>query len=86
MTTDWDCANYCGLTVDWDYQARTCDISLPGYVSRALHRFQHTAPNKPQHAPSKYILPNYGASQQLTPSEDASQLLNAAGIKRVQEL
>jgi hypothetical protein len=86
MTTDWECNNYCGLTVEWDYKERICDISLPGYVSRALHRFQHTAPKKPQHSPSKYIPPTYGAAQQLTQPEDASQPLDSAGIKRVQEL
>jgi hypothetical protein len=86
MTTDWDCSNYIGLSVAWDYDKRTCDISLPGYVKRALHRFQHTAPRKPEHAPSKFTPPNYGAKQQLTELEDASDLLDASGKQRIQEI
>jgi hypothetical protein len=86
MTTDWDCTNYIGLTVAWDYNKRTCDISLPGYVKRAMHRFQHTAPNKPEYSPSKFTPPNYGAKQQLTELEDASDLLEASGRQRIQEI
>jgi hypothetical protein len=86
MTTDWDCSNYIGLSVEWDYIKRTCDISLPGYVKRALHRFQHTAPRRPEHAPSKFTPPNYGAKQQLTELEDVSDLLEASGKQRIQEI
>jgi hypothetical protein len=86
MTTDWECSNYIGLTVEWDYDKRTCDISLPGYVKRAIHRFQHISPRKPQHAPSKFTPPNYGAKQQLTELEDASDLLDASGKQRIQEI
>jgi hypothetical protein len=86
MTTDWDCTNYCGLTLKWDYKERWVDMSLPGYIERALHRFQHSEPQKPQNAPSKFVAPNYGAAQQLTSPEDTTPLLNAAGIKRIQEI
>jgi hypothetical protein len=44
VTEDWSGSRYCGLTVAWDYLKCTCDISMPGYVERALQRFQHPAP------------------------------------------
>lgn len=30
VSKDWAGERYCGLTLDWDYNARTCDISMPG--------------------------------------------------------
>jgi hypothetical protein len=33
LTTDWAVTVYSGMTLKWDYNKRTCDISMPGYVS-----------------------------------------------------
>ena len=33
---DWEGKQYCGLTLDWDYDNRTVTLSMPGYVERAL--------------------------------------------------
>jgi hypothetical protein len=54
LTTDWTATVYSGMTLKWDYKHRTCDISMPGYVSNVLSKFQHDAPNHPQHTPSRY--------------------------------
>jgi hypothetical protein len=43
-STNWAGKLYCGLTLQWDYNACTVDISIPGYVAAALHQFQHTMP------------------------------------------
>jgi hypothetical protein len=51
ITEEWEGKRYCGLTLDWDYVGCTCDISMPGYLERALKRIQHPTPTKPQHAP-----------------------------------
>ena len=48
------------MQLDWDYNKRTLEISMPSYVQDALNRFQHPAPKQPTHAPSKYIPPDYG--------------------------
>ena len=29
VTKDWDAKTYCGLMLDWDYNNRTVDISMP---------------------------------------------------------
>jgi hypothetical protein len=29
-TADWSGTKYLGLTLRWDYKARTCDLSMPG--------------------------------------------------------
>jgi hypothetical protein len=53
LTTDWAAMVYSGMTLKWDYKNKTCDISMPGYVSNVLSKFQHNAPKHPQHTPSR---------------------------------
>jgi hypothetical protein len=62
LTTDWTATVYSGMNLKWDYDRRTCDISMPGYVSNVLSKFQHDAPKHPQHTPSRYVTPVYGAN------------------------
>ena len=32
---------YIGIKLDWDYVRRTVTLSMPNYVCKALHIFQH---------------------------------------------
>ena len=86
VSVDWTGSLYCGITLDWDYDARTCDLSMPGYIARALQRFEHPAPARRQHSPHAWNKPIYGTAQQLTPVPDTSSPLPKAGIKRLQEI
>ena len=52
------------MILKWDYQKRTCDISMQGYVTNVLNKFQQDKPKQPQHTPSKYATPIYGAKEQ----------------------
>ena len=36
MKVDWNGTFYLGITLAWNYTARTVDLSMPGYVQRAL--------------------------------------------------
>jgi hypothetical protein len=47
LTTDWTATVYSAMTLKWDYDKRTCDISMPGYVSNVLSKFQHDSPQAP---------------------------------------
>jgi hypothetical protein len=64
LTTDWTATVYSGMTLKWDYDKRTCDISMPGYISNFLSKFQNDSPKHPQHTPSRYVTPVYGANTQ----------------------
>jgi hypothetical protein len=86
MSVDWEAERYCGLILKWDYNKRTVDVSMPGYIERALQRFRHTPPKKPQHNPFKFIQPEYGATVQYEQEEDTSEQLDEAGKKRIQEI
>jgi hypothetical protein len=59
---------------DPDYKKRTCDISMPGYVSNVLSKFQHDAPKHPQHNPSRYVTPVYGAKTQYATTDETPPL------------
>jgi hypothetical protein len=59
LTTDWTAMVYSGMTLQWDYDTRTCDISMPGYVSNVLSKFQHEAP-------SIHNIPLHGMSRRST--------------------
>jgi hypothetical protein len=62
------------MTLKWDNKHRTCDISMPGYISNVLSKFQHDAPKHPQHTPSRYVTPVYGAKPQYATKDETPPL------------
>jgi Reverse transcriptase (RNA-dependent DNA polymerase) len=86
ITTDWTGDTYLGMHLNWDYPNQHVDISMPGYVAKALQRFEHTSPNKPQHAPHASQTPNYGAKTQETVAPDTSPLLTPDRVTRLQQI
>jgi hypothetical protein len=70
ITTDWGGTVYSGITLKWDYGKCTCDISMPGYVNNVFKKNQHDNPKTPQHTPSKYVAPVYGAKIQYAPHDE----------------
>ena len=75
---------FCGLTINWDYATRTCDISMPKYLQTAHHKFQHPAPKSPQHAPHSWSKPNYGAHVQYAADNDSSPIFPAKTTNLIQ--
>jgi len=86
VTEDWDATRYCGLSLRWDYAQRTVDLSMPGYIDRALQRFRHPTPTRPEHSPHAWQPPSYGATTQLAPALDTSAPLDPAARRQVQEV
>jgi hypothetical protein len=74
LTTNCTATMYSGMTLKWDYKNKTCDISMPGYVSNVLSKFQHDAPKNPQHTPSQYVTPVYGAKTQYAMKDETLPL------------
>jgi hypothetical protein len=86
ITADWSGTLFLGMALKWDYENQTVDISMPGYIAKALQRFHHPQPTKPEHSPHRYIEPQYGAPVQYTDPEDTTAPLNKADIKQLQEI
>jgi hypothetical protein len=63
------------MSLKCDYKNRTCDISMPSYVSNVLSRLQHDAPKHPQHTPSRYVTPVYGAKTQYATKDKTLPLM-----------
>jgi hypothetical protein len=47
---------------------------MPSYVSNVLSKFQHDAPKHPQHNPSQYVTPVYGAKNQYVTKDETPPL------------
>jgi hypothetical protein len=47
---------------------------MPGYVSNVLSKFQHDAPKRPQHTPSRCVTPVYGAKTQYATKDETPPL------------
>jgi len=41
LTEEWTGNLYCGITLEWNYDARTLDISMPGYIKKQLLKYKH---------------------------------------------
>eukprot|EP00804_Cyclotella_cryptica_P013680 CCRYP_016124-RA/>CCRYP_016124-RA protein AED:0.29 eAED:0.26 QI:0/0/0/1/0/0/4/0/346 len=72
------------IDIKWDYNKRTCRLTMDTYISALLLKYDHPRPRKPQHAPHKHREIIYGAKEQLLPDNDTSSPLDAASIKRIQ--
>jgi hypothetical protein len=86
VAMDWTGMLYCGLTIKWNYEQQFVDISMPGYVEAALHKFQHTTPSKPQHAPHCWSQPTYGAKIHYAPNPDNNERLRPKAVTRLQQI
>ena len=74
VTVDDTGTNYLGYTIEWNYEQGYVDISMPLYIPRALKRFNHPHPKRPQYAPHKWTKPVYGSKVQYAPTDDTPLL------------
>jgi len=49
-------SNYCGLTLNGDYQARTLEMSMPNYIPTLLAQL-HFESNEIEHSPHQHNVP-----------------------------
>jgi hypothetical protein len=82
----WTGGLYCGITLNWNYTNKNVDLSMPGYIKDALHKFQHPLPKLPQYTPHNWKVPAYGQRIQYAPLPDAAPPATAAEITRAQEI
>eukprot|EP00804_Cyclotella_cryptica_P023640 CCRYP_011954-RA/>CCRYP_011954-RA protein AED:0.37 eAED:0.37 QI:0/-1/0/1/-1/1/1/0/141 len=85
MSIDWDGKLYCGIQLDWDYNLRTLDISMPRYIDNVLQRFQHPIPSSPQSVPYKPFPKKYGRQPKTLPKMHLDHLI-ALARKRIQQI
>ena len=86
LVEDWTGDLYCGIKLGWDYNARTLDISMPGYVTKQLHKYKHVMSPRPQHCPYSPEPKKYGSEAQSPLPVDTSRRLDDKEIKSVQKI
>ena len=86
LVEDWAGDLYCGIKLHWDYDARTLDISMPGYVCRQLLKYKHVTSSRPQHCPYSPEPKKYGSEAQAPLPIDTSRPLDKKETKAVQKI
>ena len=83
LSTDWTGNQYIGITLNWDYKNHKVQLSMPGYVAKALKQFQHKQPSDQQHAlkPIKD-----GAKNQYTAPTSTAPLMDKRGKSFIQQV
>ena len=44
ITEDWEGKKYAGIDLKWDYEKRTCQATMDGYILDLRNKFQHMQP------------------------------------------
>ena len=86
VTTDWSGTLYGGITIKWDYILRKVHTSMPGYLQKALHQFQHEAPDSLTFSSHPYTPPTYGVKVQMAKVESTAPLLDKKYNTRVRQV
>jgi hypothetical protein len=86
VEADWTGGLYCGIKLEWNYEQRHLDISMPAYVNDKLHEFSHSKPKRPQHAPYPAPEPRFGQTAQEPAPADTAPELAAPGKTRIQQI
>ena len=59
---------------------------MPGYIQKALEKFQHPQPKRPQHSPHPHAITIYGAKAQYVEKNDDSPPLDKVGQTFIQAI
>jgi hypothetical protein len=76
---------YIGYTLNFDYPDRSCTLSMPGYIDKALLRFKVPTPTRLVDYPMIYTSGSYGAHTQLA-TTDHTAALDDTDTKFIQEV
>lgn len=85
LKIDWSGTKYIGITLQWDYTARTCRLSMPDYVRKGVSRFLgESATPSVKHGPAQHK--QFAFGRQAAPEQDDSTPLDKERTKRIQSI
>jgi hypothetical protein len=85
VAIDWTGLLFCGVKLTWDYKQCHVDCSMPGYIDKALKKYQRPMPVAPQDAPYAAAPVQYSTKVQWVESGTTS-LLSSVELKQVQDI
>ena len=87
VSADWTGTLYCGITLKWDYDQWTCELSMPGYVQHAVNKFHNgdKGPTKSTDTPHPYKASKKHGLPMTTERDDGAKLSPQA-IKQLQQI
>ena len=75
-----------GIKLEWDHVHRTATLSMPNYVRKALHIFQHIMRGEKEYSPHICAPIQYGHKIEYTDPLDASEYLSEKETNLVQQV
>ncbi len=51
VTVNWTGSLFCKVKPTWDYIKSMVNLHMPNYITKALLKYQHLSPLRPQHVP-----------------------------------
>jgi hypothetical protein len=76
---------FCDIHLTWNYTLQHVYCYMPGYINKALTKYQHPKPVSPQHPPYKAASIQYGAWVQRV-EVNTTLPLTPEEIKRIQDI
>ena len=89
LTIKDDGNTYLGMTIKFNTKLHTVNISMPGYLEKALTRFRphYLLPShRAARTPGRYIPPNYGSKLPQLAPEDPTDFLSSEQKKEIQAI
>ena len=75
LTVNMEATVYIGIKLTWDYVNRTVTFSMPSYVQKALHRFQHILRGGKEYSSHTCAPIQYGQKIKYTDPLDTAKYL-----------
>ena len=86
MSIDWTGGLYCGVTLEWNYEEKYVDLSMPCYIDKVREGFQHNLPTRPQHYPYHPQPKKHGTVSQDPIDPDLTELIDNKRKTRIQQI
>jgi len=85
ISVDETGANYCGLTLAWNYHSRSLDISMPNYIPNLLNHLKFESTHL-EHSPHQHNIPVYGKKVQYANESPPLPLLSKNETTKIQQI
>jgi hypothetical protein len=85
VAVDWTGLLFCGIKLTLDYKQCHVECSMPGYINKALKKYQHPTPTAPQDAPYAVAPIQYDTKLHQVKTDTTSPL-SPTELKQVQDI